>query len=59
VGSLVAGLLGGAVGIVPVMACQGGGYLLAGSLVVLLLVRRSEAEDRLTAPLEGGPATSG
>jgi MFS family permease len=58
-GSLTAGLLGGVVGIVPVMAFQGSGYLLAGVLVVVLLVRRSESEDRLTAPLEGGRATSG
>jgi MFS family permease len=43
-GSLTAGLLGGAIGIVPVMACQGAGYLLAGLLVVLLLVRTGAPE---------------
>jgi MFS family permease len=38
-GSLTAGLLGGALGIVPVLAWQGCGYMLAGLLAVLLLVR--------------------
>ena len=51
-GSLTAGLVGGAIGIVPVMAWQGCGYALAGALVVLLLVRRTEHE-----PVS--PATSG
>jgi MFS family permease len=51
-GSLTAGLLGGAIGIVPVMAWQGCGYALAGALVVVLLVRRTEHE-----PVS--PATSG
>jgi MFS family permease len=58
-GSLTAGVLGGVLGIVPVMAWQGCGYLLAGALVVVLLVRRPEAEDRLTGALGGGSATSG
>jgi MFS family permease len=43
-GSLTAGLLGGALGIVPMLAWQGCGYMLAGSLVVLLLVRRRAAD---------------
>jgi MFS family permease len=51
-GSLTAGVLGGTLGIVPVLAWQGCGYVLAGSVVVLLLVRRR------TAPLED-LATSG
>ena len=38
-GSLTAGLLGGRVGIVPVMAWQGVGYVLAGSIVLVMLVR--------------------
>ena len=38
-GSLTAGILGGAIGIVPVMAWQGCGYLLAGSIVLVMLVR--------------------
>ncbi len=41
-GSLTAGLLGGRLGIVPVMAWQGCGYVLAGGLVLLLLVRAPE-----------------
>ena len=57
-GSLTAGLLGGALGIVPVLAWQGCGYMLAGVLAVVLLVGRAEGEDRPTAPLEGR-ATSG
>jgi Na+/melibiose symporter-like transporter len=40
-GSLTAGVLGGVLGIVPVLAWQGCGYVLAGSLVLLLLVRGS------------------
>jgi hypothetical protein len=48
-GSLTAGVLGGAIGIVPVLAWQGCGYLLAGSLALMLLVRRAAVEDRLTA----------
>jgi MFS family permease len=40
-GSLTAGVLGGIIGIVPVMAWQGCGYVIAGALVLLLLVRGS------------------
>jgi MFS family permease len=40
-GSLTAGVLGGVLGIVPVMAWQGCGYVLAGTMVLLLLVRGS------------------
>jgi MFS family permease len=40
-GSLTAGLLGDAIGIVPVLAWQGCGYVLAGS-IVLMLVRAPE-----------------
>jgi MFS family permease len=59
-GSLTAGILAGVVGIVPVFAWQGCGYMLAGALVLVLLVRRtgSEPGERLVAPVEG-PATSG
>jgi Na+/melibiose symporter-like transporter len=63
-GSLTAGLLAGVVGIVPVFAWQGCGYMLAGAMVLLLLVRspeseaESKSEDGLAAPVEG-PATSG
>ncbi len=38
-GSLTAGVLGGVLGIIPVMAWQGCGYLLAGSIVLVMLVR--------------------
>ena len=38
-GSLTAGVLGGRIGIVPVLAWQGAGYLLAGSIVLVMLVR--------------------
>ncbi len=41
-GSLTAGLLGGAIGIVPVLAWQGCGYVLAGSIVLVMLVRAPE-----------------
>jgi MFS family permease len=56
-GSLTAGLLGGAIGIVPVMAWQGCGYVLAGALVVLLLVRRTGAATR-SQPADGGSSVS-
>ena len=54
-GSLTAGLLGGVLGIVPVMAWQGCGYVLAGTLVLLLLVRSRDA----TSPSSGVRVTSG
>ncbi len=38
-GSLTAGLLGGALGIIPVLSWQGCGYILAGSIVLVMLVR--------------------
>jgi MFS family permease len=40
-GSLTAGLLGGVIGIVPVMAWQGCGYVLGGCLVLAGLVKGS------------------
>jgi MFS family permease len=54
-GSLTAGVLGGVLGVVTVMAWQGCGYMLAGAIVVLLLVRR-RAADPVPA---GEAATSG
>jgi MFS family permease len=58
-GSLTAGVLGGTLGIVAVMAWQGCGYLLAGVLVVLLLVRRAGAEDPTSPqPVGGGSSVS-
>jgi MFS family permease len=47
-GSLTAGLLAGVVGIVPVFAWQGCGYMLAGSIVLLLLVRTPQVEPAPT-----------
>jgi len=48
-GSLTAGILGGAIGIVPVMAWQGCGYMLAGSIVLVMLVRSPEREPEPAA----------
>ncbi len=56
-GSLTAGLLGGVLGIVSVMAWQGCGYLLAGALVVLLLVRREDSSDATSRRPAGGGAS--
>jgi predicted MFS family arabinose efflux permease len=42
VGSLLAGFLGGAVGIMPVLAFQGVGYVVAGLLMLVTLDRRAE-----------------
>jgi Na+/melibiose symporter-like transporter len=52
VGAVGAGFLGASVGIVPIIALQGGGYLLAGCAVVVLL------RDVARAPLEPGAAQS-
>lgn len=49
VGSLTAGQLGGRLGIIPVMAWQGGGYLLAGALVMVLLVRTRGRQPAVTS----------
>jgi Na+/melibiose symporter-like transporter len=46
IGSLVAGLLGGTVGIMPVLALQGVGYVAAGMLMLVLL-DRSAGRERL------------
>ncbi len=51
-GSLTAGVLGGVLGIVPVMAWQGCGYVLAGSLVLVLLVRGSGDTTSPSQPAE-------
>ena len=49
-GSLTAGVLGGTLGIIPVMAWQGCGYLLAGSIVLVMLVRAPvPLADRVTS----------
>ena len=54
-GGVTAGLLGGAIGIVPVLAWQGCGYVLAGTLVLLLLARSGDT----TSPSSGVQVTSG
>jgi Na+/melibiose symporter-like transporter len=48
VGSLAAGLLGGTVGIMPVLAMQGVGYVVAG---MLMLVSLDRSLGRATAPV--------
>ncbi len=53
IGSLAAGLLGGTIGIVPVLAVQGVGYVAAGLLMLVLLdraVRRTSPEPTLDLP---------
>src|SRR4051794_32717147 len=46
VGTTCAGFLGEAVGIVPVLAFQGVGYVVAGTLVLVLLTRRTSPVPR-------------
>ena len=53
VGSLAAGLLGDPIGIMPVLAVQGGGYVVAGLLMFALLDRsagRTPAAATLDLP---------
>lgn len=53
VGSLAGGLLGGRIGIIPVLAVQGGGYVVAGLLMLVLLDRaagRIPADATLDLP---------
>jgi hypothetical protein len=45
VGSTLAGLLGGPAGIVPVLALQGAGYVVAGLLVLVRLGTRASSLD--------------
>lgn len=42
VGALIAGFLGGSIGIVPILALQGVGYVVAGVVVVLVLDRSAD-----------------
>jgi Na+/melibiose symporter-like transporter len=53
VGALTAGLLGDRLGIVPVLAWQGVGYVLAGALVLVLLRRLGPS----TQPLESSDSS--
>ncbi len=45
IGATCAGFLGESVGIIPVLACQGGGYVVAGLMVVALLTGTSVPRD--------------
>jgi hypothetical protein len=45
VGSAAAGFLGDSLGIVPVLAVQGVGYVVAGGLVMVLLGSREPSLD--------------
>jgi MFS family permease len=45
VGSTVAGFLGGAVGIMPILALQGAGYVVAGLFVLARLGSRQTSLD--------------
>jgi len=53
-GTVAAGFLGQAVGIIPVLAVQGGGYVAAGLLVVVAL--RHEAPGRQRRKADSGAA---
>ena len=48
-GAVVAGFLGEAIGIIPILALQGGGYVVAGAMV-LLLIGSTEAPDSTETP---------
>jgi len=50
-GTVAAGLLGQAVGIIPVLAIQGGGYVAAGLAVLAALRGRPGAGSRRLRPL--------
>ena len=49
-GAVTAGLLGDRLGIVPVLAWQGAGYVLAGGLVLVLLRGRRTATEAVARP---------
>jgi Na+/melibiose symporter-like transporter len=49
IGSLGAGLLGGPVGIMPVLAVQGLGYVVAGLLMLAVLIRLERGTDPASA----------
>ncbi len=54
-GTVGAGFLGESVGIVPIIACQGAGYVIAGC-VVLLAVRGHVDEPRSASQAQAAPA---
>jgi len=49
VGAVCAGFLGESVGIIPVLAVQGGGYVLAGVMVVALLAPAASPAEEVIA----------
>ena len=49
-GALAAGFLGKSLGIIPTLAAQGGGYVLAGLLVVVTLYGNENAGDVIKSP---------
>ena len=55
-GTLAAGFLGQAIGIIPVLAAQGAGYLLAGLLVVIAL--RHEPQPTAAGPASAAEASA-
>jgi len=55
VGTTTAGLLGGLLGIVPVLAYQGAGYVAAGGLVLAMAVSTRAATAADKRPLESKP----
>jgi MFS family permease len=52
-GTLGAGVLGQAVGIIPVLAFQGGGYVVAGLAMLIVLRAETRTADRPVADLIG------
>jgi Na+/melibiose symporter-like transporter len=58
IGSTVAGALGGSVGIIPVLAFQGVGYVVAGLFLGVLLTR-SSAQGPVAATVDHQAGTSG
>ena len=59
-GAVLAGFLGEAIGIIPILALQGGGYVVAGAMV-LLLIGSTEAPDSVRdargRSVDRGPVT--
>jgi MFS family permease len=51
-GALAAGILGDRLGIIPVIATQGAGYCLAGTLILLLLPTQQEKPTAHTTPTD-------
>ena len=52
IGATCAGFLGESVGIIPILAMQGGGYVVAGLMVLVILTASSSAKPVAEAPVE-------